>query len=395
MAIAGNLDTSEIRSIVRHCAAHGHALRGLETYDVGTAPYLDFLEEEVLEGFISKGGSTCRFIRGNSGSGKTHILRMIESRALRLGYATAWIDLNSNTNLQNWMLIAKDIFSRLTIIRDGDEIKGIDQILCHYEKQRVSTTQLLNQSVRHPCYRRAMEHVLQDRLGEKSQGHYYLLKYLLGERVTVKTFRAHGITRVKKPLDARNAESVLSTALNCLPYIAEAGKSPPKGTVLLFDESDNTWTGNGTQVEIASNYFRRLIDACKSGDLKNTLAIFGILPTFFDGCASYPALSQRLDYYDFENCHAPWRKHVLSIQEINSIDLISPSVEDARELFVSELADRGVEIIQQFGVKPPNARQVLMEEGRDSLRKTAGEDFRRQTIRAMMRYVSEQIDSED
>lgn len=381
--------------IVRECAAHGHALKGLEVYDVGTGPFVDFVREELLDSFVSRGGSAVRFIQGSSGSGKTHALKLIEGMALRNGYATALINLSTGNNLRDWMAVTKAILTGLRIERDGEEHVGIDEMLRHFSRSG-GGEMMFDRSVRHPCYRRAMQHVLSGDYPDNSPGGELLDQYLKGEHVMVSQFRERGITMVKRPLDPRNAEGVLSTALNCLPHIADPGHDPPKGTVLLFDEADNTWEGVGREMEETANYLRRLIDSFKTGEVRNTLAVFGVLPAFFDGCLNYQALVQRLEPpAALRGTRISWRRNVLSVADISSLSSSGRTAAGAREQFVRDLADRCVEMIERCGGDPAGAGEELVEAGMESLRATAGEDFRRQTIRSMMECTKSRISEGD
>jgi len=147
--------------------------------------------------------------------------------------------------------------------------------------------------------------------------HDKLRRFLHGERVRVSDLRKLGITGVKHPLSQRNAEQVLSTALNSLSALGVPG------TVLLFDETEKAFRSPRStpskKVRVSANLIRRLIDACSSGGLERVLVVFAVLPGFLNNCAeAYPALGQRLQMPRKAGDSAGWRSPVLPLAAVNS-----------------------------------------------------------------------------
>jgi hypothetical protein len=366
---------------VNACAAHGHASSCTWLYDVGSSEYIDFLEREVLASMVRRGVSACRFLRGDAGTGKTHLLRLLEERCLASGYAVAFINLNQEVSLDQWDLVTKEVLTKVAVRRNGSIIKGMDQIALYYAREQVGP--LSARKVRNPCYRNALAHLMRnDRPGART----LLMTFVKGDTVAVKDLRKSGVKEVKKHLTAMNAEATLGSALNLLPLIGSA-LDPIPGTVLLFDETDNTWVRGKRESEDAANCARRFIDAIKDREVERTFACFAVLNSFLRDCTSYQGLHQRM--CTFDELGRAWRYHSIPVTGLGRQQ--QGSVADRRREFVSALADRGVDIIEYCGGRTDGARGLLQDAGMRSVNRTAGEEYRREVVRAMMNVVSERV----
>jgi hypothetical protein len=369
---------------VESCAAHGHASSHAWLYDVGCAEYLDFLKREVLGGMTAQGISTCRFFKGDAGTGKTHLLRLIEEAGLREGYAVAFINLQEAVSLDQWDVIAQEVFSGIRIRRDEEDIIGIDHILEYYRRDEAAP--LAQANVRNPCYRNAVAHLLTQ---DRSKADLLLTQYVKGEKVSIGALRRFGIRDVKKPLSKKNAEATLFTVLDLMPLLGTGTDRIP-GTILLFDEADNTWECGRKRSMYAANCARRFIDASKNGEMKNTLACFAVLNSFLGGCIDYQALHQRLHTFDdVDGKKMPWRSHSLPVASISQAELESAG--DPRENFVKVLAGRCVDIISYCNGRTEGAVEELEVVGYELMRSSAGEEYRRGVVKGMMNLVSGRI----
>src|SRR4051812_40870847 len=70
--------------------------------DIGTGDYLEFFGSEILDQLVASGGSTCRFFEGPYGSGKTHLLQLMEDQALKRQMAVVRLDLSQALSLEDW-----------------------------------------------------------------------------------------------------------------------------------------------------------------------------------------------------------------------------------------------------------------------------------------------------
>lgn len=88
--------------------AHGQApqdSRVLEELSVGLDSLTDFWRTKYLEEYIPAGGSKIKFITGQSGSGKTHLVRLLTSMAEKAGMVTV-----SFSAKQVWLHDFRDVY---------------------------------------------------------------------------------------------------------------------------------------------------------------------------------------------------------------------------------------------------------------------------------------------
>ena len=98
--------------------------------DVGSGPYLEFFERELLEGFVELGGATCRLYEGEYGGGKTHLLQLLEDAALDRGAAVARADLSQDLHLSDWRGLVQHVLSNVRVQdKTGHFNRGVPQIL--------------------------------------------------------------------------------------------------------------------------------------------------------------------------------------------------------------------------------------------------------------------------
>ncbi len=98
--------TDSVRASLEKLAEHGTPPPGASPIiDVGTDSFVEFFADEVIDGLIATGGSTCRFFEGAYGSGKTHLLQLLEMRARDRGMAVVRLDLSQALSLADWRLI--------------------------------------------------------------------------------------------------------------------------------------------------------------------------------------------------------------------------------------------------------------------------------------------------
>jgi hypothetical protein len=90
-----------------------------ELLDVGTGPFLAYIEREVFGDLVAQGGATCRFFEGSYGSGKTHLLRLLGDRAAARGLAVVQTELSRDLGLEDWSLITRHILERVEVTRSA------------------------------------------------------------------------------------------------------------------------------------------------------------------------------------------------------------------------------------------------------------------------------------
>ena len=366
-------------------ATHGvPGLHAASMFDVGTGSYLDFIECELVGQLVSTGGASCRFFEGPYGSGKTHLLSLFRERALDRGMAVVQTELSSALSLDDWPAITAYILENLEMRVDGTSVRSLPRILegiggaggGNREQLRAAT-------LPHPGFKEALLEASSPML-PRGMSTSALRRFLSGEKVLAIELRTSGFRRVKHPLTRRNAEAVLSTVLSGLHTLGVPG------TVLLFDENERTLQSRRAtppkRLRVAANLMRRLIDACTSGSLAGTLAVFAVLPGFLEDCAiDYPALGQRIAM-PRDDLHSPaWRWPVLPVSSVNTVS--------TPEEFLAGAAETLCRIVESNG-KPTRAlKRQMLEEGQGVLEKQAGSGYRRPLMKALARIALDEMEA--
>jgi len=349
--------------------------------DVGSDQFIDFFNSEILDNFILDGGSTCRFFEGISGSGKTHLLRLIEDYSLDKGFVVCHTPLYKEQSFDRWDGITRNILENMRIRDNGREIVGFPKILEYFgQTKQLKRTEYRNEKLSHPCFQNAIFYAL-NRSRLDYQARQLLGIYLSGKKVSVREMKFAGLPRIKKPLSQKNAEQVLNTVLNSIHFLGL------KGTILIFDETDNTWTPKQhvpKKVEVAANMMRRFVDGCTSGEIKGTTAIFGVLPSFMIDCYHcYPALGQRIQNLSGPDIRPGWRWHLSTPTGINSHFIGINNPIEQHKIFLEKAVERFGYLVKYCGGKTDGLEQELLDEGRKAVQNNVGEHYRRDVIRAL------------
>lgn len=298
-----------VREALRAAVSAGIATEvAAEILDVGSKPWIDAVERDVLSGLATAGAGAIRVVCGPYGSGKTHLLDLIRAAAARRGLLTAAAELSRGHGLADLATVVQEALCELRL-GGVDGPKGLPAILRALGEAGAKPDLLNERRFPHPSFARGMQLALRPR--QLSPDARMLLdRYLEGESVRAADLTRAGLKRIRAPLSRRNAASVLAT-------VAQATSVLGRGIVLLFDESEQTLAGRHAPRLIAeANVLRRLIDAVSAGDLPGVCCVFGVLADFGDRAAmAYPALGQRLDRP--RHTRAPLRWPVLDVSEIN------------------------------------------------------------------------------
>jgi hypothetical protein len=329
--------------------------------DVGTEAYLKYFEAEVLDGLILHGGSTCRFFDGNYGAGKTHLLRLLEASARKRGLAVVRTELTHDLGFDDWQSITQTILETMELTVAGQHSRGLPAVLeALANSGEFQVTKLRQARLPHAGFQAAM------------------LRVVTTQRVSAslrRFFRAEGVTGVKDPLSARNAEMVLYTVIGGLYQLGIPG------TLLLFDENESSLFAGAhptQRLRRAANTMRRMIDSCSAGGLVGTLAVFAVLPDFIAQCAhEYPALGQRLEASEPVGRGA-WRWPVLPVTAVSTLavpeDFLAAAVERINQLLI----ETGSDAARVYA----NASR-MSSEGTAELARHAGSGYRRDLMKLL------------
>lgn len=367
------LTCEDVKEALTSVAEFGVASsEGAGLLDVGTQQYLQFFRTELLEGLVRSAGSTCRIYEGAYGEGKTHLLGLLREQSLELGMAAVSTDLSQAMSLYDWRLITKNVLAKIEVRIEGERISGLPDILDVLGDSGANETALREARLPHAGFRAGMVYALNQDLDEDA---WDLLKqYLLGDRIGAGKLAAAGISGVKNPLSARNAELILGTVLGGLHALGLPG------TMMLFDETEETFSGKqSNKMMMAANLIRRLIDSCIDGALPGTIAIFAVLPGFLESAGlAYQALGQRLEF-DRSGSFAPsWRWPVLQVEQL----LTSPDPAD----FLESAIDRMIYLMDICGAGSEDLRVELRARGERVLSENAGTGYRRELMKALTNF---------
>lgn len=366
------LSRDHIVDALEHMAQFGVPLRGAaHLFDVGTSGYLDHFQNEVIDGLVVQGGATCKVFEGPYGSGKTHLLTLLEEAALRRGMAVVRTDLSEALSLEDWQNVARHILQNVELGTPSGIVRSLPRVLEAIAREReIDRTLLSNGLFPHAGFARAMA-LMCGTTGLSANARELLSRFLQGERVTIAALKAHGVPGVKHPLSKRNAELVIKSVLVGLHRLGVPG------TLLLFDETEKTFAFNRhsppKKVVVGANLLRRLIDATANGSLIATAVVFAVLPGFIESCAlAYPALGQRL-HRGRGTTRVSWRWPVLPV------DRVTQEIDPKR--FLGELVERFASAVAQTGAPVNGLRETILREGAAALREHAGSDYRRYVVK--------------
>ncbi len=368
----GRADTDAVRDVLEQIAQYG-IVGGADArlVDVGSEEYVACFAHEVLDGLLPYGGATCRFFEGSYGSGKTHLLRLLEATARDRGLAVVRTELTHDLGLGEWRPIAQHIFTSLEATIAGAPVRGLSAILAALRKNDCADADALRAArLPHAGFQAAMlRAVTVARIPSP------LRRFLSGERVRVTELGHVGVTGVKDPLSARNAELALATVLGGLSRLGLPG------TLLLFDENESSFFAPKSptrKLRTAANIMRRLVDGCTTGNLKGTAAVFAVLPGFLAECArQYPALGQRLEMPGLRH-GISWRWPVLPVTAVTSLAEPEDFLDAVRERLAALLAGCGCD---PAAVIEATAR--MDEAGMAVLAEHAGSGYRRPLMKRL------------
>jgi hypothetical protein len=353
-------------------------------FDVGTGPFLSYVDDELFEQLVSHGGATCKVLEGPYGAGKSHVLQLLEDSALHRGMCVARAELSGTQHLEDWHLIAKFVLQNLEFETGRGVVRSLPRVLeALHEIHGRGSRELQPSSLPHQGFARAMG-LITTASSIPEGGRARLRRYLEGENVTAGDLKAHGVTGVKQPLSRRNAELVVKTVMTGLHRLGA------RGTLLLFDENEKTFQFSRStppkKIRVAANLLRRLIDGTANGSLSAALVVFAVLPGFIENCSlAYPALGQRL-HRDSYRENVGWRFPVLPVDGL--------ILNDDPDAFVEAFVDRVNDVIDQIGTSlvPRLTRQAeLLLVARAAAERQAGSGFRRHVVKQVatnaIRYI--------
>ncbi len=231
------------------------------------------------------GESKVRFIRGNYGDGKTHLMGMARHRALKRGFAVSYISAE-NTKLDKLEEIYKGIVKNL---QSSQVSGGLEFFLQDWQKKTEQHTDLEVQKLRAVTgldinFRTAVEAYLHEK---DPQHHDMIVKWLLGEPVKLPEL---GINRYLRAGDSRDLMRSLSIFLRFTGH---------KGLLVLVDELDRIQYERDRTRQNCYQVLRELMDNTDGhGGMQGTLFYCAAPTEMFTqdkGFKEYDALRTRIE----------------------------------------------------------------------------------------------------
>ncbi|MHB8644264.1 MAG: BREX system ATP-binding domain-containing protein [Thermomicrobiales bacterium] len=380
----GRADPNALRDILEQIAQYG-IVGGADArlVDVGSEDYVACFAREVLDGLLPYSGATCRFFEGSYGSGKTHLLRLLEVVARERGLAVVRTELTHDLGLGEWRPIAQHIFTSLEMTIAGNPRAGLPAILTALRNDHSADADALRAArLPHAGFQAAMLRAV-----TVASIPLPLRRFLNGERVRVADLGQAGVVGVKDSLSPRNAELALVTVLGGLAALGLPG------TLLLFDENESSFFAQKAptrKLKTAANIMRRLVDGCTTGSLMGAAAVFAVLPGFLNECArQYPALGQRLEMPPQRDGTA-WRWPVLPVTAVTS--LVEP------EDFLDAVRERLAVCLAGCGCDPAAVAQATAQmdaAGAAVLAEHVGSGYRRPLMKRLATIALATIEGVD
>lgn len=367
-------DLARVKRVLEQVSQHGTPPRGAASLlDVGTAPFREYFEREVLDDLVAVGGATCKLIEGAYGSGKTHLLDLLDESARTRGMAVLRADLSQALSLENWQLITQYMLDNLELDVDGRVCRSLPSILeALGQDESCDASALTQKSLPHPGFAAGMASATRQDLRLSTRE--VLSSFLRGQRISVAELQSYGAPKsIRGALTARNAEAVMKTVFVGLKLLGVPG------VVLLFDEGEATFTMQRRKPPLrvirGANLLRRLIDSCASGGVVNVVVVLAVLPGFVENCGEvYPALGQRL-HVPAADGQAAWRWPWIRIGEVTPE--LSPHA------FLDHAAVRFEKLVSDANGGTDGLRHRLAAAGREVLAKHAGTGYRRPLIKRL------------
>ena len=354
----------------------------ISVFDVGSDHYLRFFVEEICDLLVAGGGSTCRFFEGPYGAGKTHLLKLLEERALKLGFAVVRTDLSSDLHLEDWKAITRYILQDMQANINGEPVRSLFNILTSLGNRGAKgLARLKTTPMPHPGFKNAIFQAVQHSNSNSTEAHL-LRAFLHGEKVTAAQLKKSGIYGVKNSLNERNAEAFIKTLIESLNILGLSG------FMLLFDENERSFQprrGSPNRKQLnAANLMRHLVDGCITGTLPRTIVVVTILPGFLEAMTlHYQALGQRLAMVRDMDINGSWRWPVLSLEQINT----------AREpeLFLEHSISRFCAAVEKCGVSSQGLAEAMKLRGTRIIEQNAGSGYKRDLMKGLAVLAMEWI----
>ena len=335
-------DNSYYKNIVRALKNGVVPQQGLKELLVGRKEEIQMFDQEL--DYVSQGGGSTKFLKGDYGSGKTFLSGIIREKAWNKNFIVSWVELGREIRFNKFENVYSKIVAgmRTKNYRDTPAFEYILQEWLNQLEEKIRYKEDLNPL--DPEDREKLNRLINQEIEETLQnvsafsssfvnairGYYYASKnrenkvknaaigWLKGEENIP--------AKIKKKFNVKgkiNKENALNYLKAIVKLIVELDYS---GLVVIIDEAEMIY--NIARKDFRNEAYenlRKIVDSTMNQELSNVFFLFTATEFFFTdeerGMASYQALSQRLDSIDRRD-YKDLRKPIISLDGLDKIQLI-------------------------------------------------------------------------
>jgi len=289
---------------------------GISHVNVGNETYLKLVDDVYVQDLVrTVEGSSLKLVQGIYGAGKTHFLFCVRDLAWRSGLLTALVTLSPKESpFHRPLAIYRAVAQRLELPRgpDGEEIRGIDDVIRHDLEARVAAegreatrawidATLARAPLTRHSFRDAVVGLARATLDGDDEKAQRLAAWLRGEELTLTQAKAANVFEVPSN---ENGFGMLRSLVQLVPRLGH------EGVVLLLDEAERRLSVEAKPTKAsaeAMDHLRELVDLCGRDELPRMLILYAVTPAFTENVLPlYPALQQRLGHpIQFLSAHNP------------------------------------------------------------------------------------------
>ena len=279
------------------------AQRILPGISVGIDDWVERLSKVYLQDLCQFSSHT-KLVVGQYGSGKTHFLLLLATRALRENYAVAFVKCREGVSLENSLVFFQEIVKSLTL--PNARTSGV-RTLFQGMLERWRSSDSANPDVPDPAY--AMEQRLQEMdtspevffrvaaaylrsldnpLANRDLGRAAAIWFTDPRAITAKDRALLRVAPITRALERDLGNDLRHSLIRLLP---QAGY---QGLVLLVDESESMLSARGKALARVLQAMRTLVDTASGGsDSLPCLTVFAAVTDIDEKIKMFPALEQR------------------------------------------------------------------------------------------------------
>ena len=327
---------------------------GLEHIAVGMKEPIDAITKELRQVATRRGGF--KAIRGEYGSGKTFLSRLVLAEAARLEFATAHVTLSAQeTRLHKPEELYRAIARELALpgVRRGALGQLVERWIARHARAVRETEGLPDDDPRHEAAVAGRIQRALDPIGAEAAsfamalGAYYkakreedfatargLLGILAGDPNIGRTIK--NVAAVAGKLEKQRGYAYLRALLE---VITGAGLS---GLAVVLDEGDRLTEFRGPERKDSWDVLRYLIDKLRDGTFGGLYVVLTGTRNLFEGkkgIREYGALEERLSVDFSDDEHPDWMQRQIRLRGMNRERLVAVA-RRVREIFPSEHAAR-------------------------------------------------------